>query len=76
VELGAAITWKYPSVVLKGENSVAEFYSVVLTKDKQQAETGAKMIHVGKNTRSRIVAKGIAGDSSLNCYRGLVEVKF
>ncbi|CAK9270701.1 unnamed protein product [Sphagnum jensenii] len=75
VELGAAITWKYPSVVLKGDNSVAEFYSVVLTKDKQQAETGAKMIHVGKNTRSRIVAKGIAGDSSLNCYRGLVEVQ-
>jgi hypothetical protein len=60
VETGSAITWKYPSVVLKGDNSVGEFYSVALTNNKQQADTGTKMIHVGKNTRSRIVSKGIS----------------
>ncbi len=60
VETGSAITWKYPSVVLKGDNSVGEFFSVALTNNMQQADTGTKMIHVGKNTRSRIVSKGIS----------------
>ncbi|KAK9813163.1 hypothetical protein WJX72_010020 [[Myrmecia] bisecta] len=74
VETGSAITWKYPSVVLKGDNSVGEFYSVALTNHMQQADTGTKMIHVGKNTRSRIVSKGISAGKSKNCYRGLVQV--
>ncbi|GHP02980.1 UPF0051 protein abci8, chloroplastic [Pycnococcus provasolii] len=74
VETGSAITWKYPSVVLKGDNSIGEFYSVALTKNMQQADTGTKMIHVGKNTRSRIVSKGISAGTSKNCYRGLVSV--
>ncbi|KAM0941250.1 putative SUF system FeS cluster assembly, SufBD [Dioscorea sansibarensis] len=74
VETGSAITWKYPSVVLKGDDSVGEFYSVALTKDYQQADTGTKMIHIGKNSRSRIVSKGISAGKSRNCYRGLVQV--
>lgn len=74
VETGSAITWKYPSVVLKGDNSVGEFYSVALTNNYQQADTGSKMIHVGKNTRSRIISKGISAGRSRNCYRGLVQV--
>jgi Fe-S cluster assembly protein SufB len=74
VETGSAITWKYPSCVLKGDDSIGEFYSVALTNNKQQADTGTKMIHVGKNTRSRIVSKGISAGGSVNCYRGLVSV--
>lgn len=74
VETGSAVTWKYPSVVLKGDNSIGEFYSVALTNNYQQADTGTKMIHVGKNTRSRIVSKGISAGNSANCYRGLVQV--
>jgi len=74
VETGSAITWKYPSVILAGDNSVGEFYSVALTNNMQQADTGTKMIHIGKNTRSRIVSKGISAGSSANCYRGLVQV--
>ena len=76
VETGSAITWKYPSVVSKGDNSIGEFYSVALTNNKQQADTGTEMIHVGKNTRSRIVSKGISAGKSVNCYRGLVQVCF
>jgi Fe-S cluster assembly scaffold protein SufB len=75
VETGSAITWKYPSVILKGDNSVGEFYSVALTNNKQQADTGTKMVHVGKNTRSRIVSKGISAGNSVNAYRGLVQVQ-
>ncbi|XP_010922565.1 iron-sulfur cluster assembly SufBD family protein ycf24 [Elaeis guineensis] len=75
VETGSAITWKYPSVVLKGDDTVGEFYSVALTKDYQQADTGTKMIHVGKNSRSRIISKGISAGKSRNCYRGLVQVQ-
>ncbi|KAK9808520.1 hypothetical protein WJX73_004106 [Symbiochloris irregularis] len=75
VETGSAITWKYPSVVLKGDDSVGEFYSVALTNNRQQADTGTKMVHVGKNTRSRIVSKGISAGQSQNCYRGLVQVQ-
>ncbi|XP_010907405.1 iron-sulfur cluster assembly SufBD family protein ycf24 [Elaeis guineensis] len=75
VETGSAITWKYPSVVLKGNDTVGEFYSVALTKDYQQADTGTKMIHVGKNSRSRIISKGISAGKSRNCYRGLVQVQ-
>ena len=74
VETGSAITWKYPSCVLKGENSVGEFYSVALTNHKQQADTGTKMIHLGKNTRSRIISKGISAGESHNSYRGLVQI--
>ena len=74
VETGSAITWKYPSCVLKGDNSVGEFYSVALTNNFQQADTGTKMIHIGKNTRSRIVSKGISAGRSQNSYRGLVKV--
>jgi Fe-S cluster assembly protein SufB len=74
VETGSAITWKYPSVVLKGENSIGEFYSVAVTNNYQQADTGTKMIHIGKNTRSRIVSKGISAGKSQNSYRGLVKV--
>lgn len=75
VETGSAITWKYPSVVLQGDNSIGEFYSVALTNNMQQADTGTKMIHIGKNTRSRIVSKGISAGSSRNCYRGLVQIQ-
>ncbi|EFN60070.1 hypothetical protein CHLNCDRAFT_29265 [Chlorella variabilis] len=75
VETGSAITWKYPSVVLKGDHSVGEFYSVALTNNRQQADTGTKMIHVGKGTRSRIVSKGISAGHSVNAYRGLVQVQ-
>ena len=74
VETGSAITWKYPSCVLRGENSVGEFYSVALTRDYQQADTGTKMIHIGKNTRSTIVSKGISAGHGQNAYRGLVKV--
>lgn len=74
VEVGAAITWKYPSCILQGDNSVGEFYSVALTNGHMQADTGTKMIHIGKNTRSTIVSKGIAADVSHNSYRGLVQV--
>jgi Fe-S cluster assembly protein SufB len=74
VETGSAITWKYPSVVLKGDNSIGEFYSVAVTNNYQQADTGTKMIHLGKNTKSRIVSKGISAGRSQNSYRGLVEI--
>ena len=74
VETGSAITWKYPSVVLLGDNSVGEFYSVAVTNNYQQADTGTKMIHIGKNTRSTIVSKGISAGRSNNSYRGLVRV--
>jgi len=74
LETGSAITWKYPSVILKGDNSVGEFYSVAFTKGKQQADTGTKMIHLGKNTRSTIISKGISAGNSQNSYRGLVKV--
>jgi Fe-S cluster assembly protein SufB len=74
VETGSAITWKYPSCVLLGENSTGEFYSVALTNHLQQADTGTKMIHVGKNTRSKIISKGISAGRSSNCYRGQVKV--
>lgn len=74
VETGSAITWKYPSVILKGDNSIGEFYSVALTNHYQQADTGTKMIHLGKNTKSRIVSKGISAGFSNNSYRGLVKV--
>ncbi|MGN6800470.1 MAG: Fe-S cluster assembly protein SufB, partial [Ginsengibacter sp.] len=73
VETGSAITWKYPSVILKGDNSIGEWYSVALTNHFQQADTGTKMIHIGKNTRSRIVSKGISAGKSQNSYRGLVR---
>jgi Fe-S cluster assembly protein SufB len=73
VETGSAITWKYPSVILKGDYSIGEFYSVALTNNHQQADTGTKMIHLGKNTKSRIVAKGISAGYSNNSYRGLVR---
>src|SRR5450432_1806146 len=74
VETGSAITWKYPSVILKGDNSTGEFYSVALTNHAQQADTGTKMIHLGKNTRSTIISKGIAAGRSNNSYRGLVRI--
>lgn len=74
VETGSAITWKYPSCILKGDNSVGEFYSVAFTNHYQQADTGTKMIHLGKNSRSRIVSKGISAGNSQNSYRGLVRV--
>ncbi len=74
VETGSAITWKYPSCVLQGENSVGEFYSVAVTNHYQQADTGTKMIHLGKNTRSTIVSKGISAGHSNNSYRGLVKI--
>jgi len=74
VETGSAITWKYPSVVLKGENSVGQFYSVAITKNHQQADTGSKMIHLGKNSKSQIISKSICGDQSSNTYRGLVKI--
>ena len=74
VETGSAITWKYPSCILKGENSVGEFYSVALTNNMQQADTGTKMIHIGRGTRSTIVSKGISAGRSQNAYRGLVRI--
>jgi Fe-S cluster assembly protein SufB len=74
VETGSAITWKYPSVVLRGDNSIGEFYSVAVTNNMQQADTGTKMVHLGKNTKSRIVSKGISAGRSQNSYRGLVDV--
>jgi Fe-S cluster assembly protein SufB len=74
VETGSAITWKYPSCVLVGDNSVGEFYSVALTNNMQQADTGSKMVHVGKNTRSTIISKGISAGKSSNSYRGLVKM--
>ena len=74
VETGSAITWKYPSCILKGDHSIGEFYSVAITKNKQQADTGTKMIHIGKNTKSRIVAKGISAGKANNTYRGLVKM--
>lgn len=74
VETGSAITWKYPSVILKGDNSIGEFYSVAVTNNHQQADTGTKMTHIGNNTRSRIVSKGISAGVSQNSYRGLVKV--
>ncbi|MBF2021229.1 MAG: Fe-S cluster assembly protein SufB [Hydrococcus sp. C42_A2020_068] len=75
VETGSAITWKYPSCVLIGDNSVGEFYSIALTNNKQQADTGTKMIHIGKNTRSTIISKGISAGNSKNSYRGLVKMR-
>ncbi|MFN4233731.1 MAG: Fe-S cluster assembly protein SufB [Bacteroidia bacterium] len=74
VETGSAITWKYPSCILKGDNSVGEFYSVAVTNNMQQADTGTKMIHIGKNTKSTIVSKGISAGKSNNSYRGLVKI--
>jgi Fe-S cluster assembly protein SufB len=74
VETGSAITWKYPSCILQGDDSIGEFYSVALTNHHQQADTGTKMIHIGKNTRSTIVSKGISAGFGQNCYRGLVKI--
>ena len=74
VETGSAITWKYPSVILKGDNSVGEFYSIAVTNNYQQADTGTKMIHLGKNTKSTIISKGISAGKSQNSYRGLVKI--
>ena len=74
VETGSAITWKYPSCILRGDNSSAEFYSVAVTNNHQQADTGTKMIHIGRNTRSRIISKGISAGFSQNAYRGLVKM--
>ena len=74
VETGSSITWKYPSVILQGDNSIGEFYSVAVTNNKMQADTGTKMIHIGKNTRSTIISKGISAGESNNSYRGLVKI--
>jgi Fe-S cluster assembly protein SufB len=74
VETGSAVTWKYPSCVLKGDNSVGEFYSVAVTNNFQQADTGTKMIHLGRNTKSTIISKGISAGQSQNSYRGLVQI--
>ena len=74
VETGSAITWKYPSCILKGDNSTGEFYSVAVTNNYQQADTGTKMIHIGKNTKSKIISKGISAGFSQNSYRGHVNV--
>jgi Fe-S cluster assembly protein SufB len=74
VETGSAVTWKYPSCILKGDNAVGEFYSIAVTNNYQQADTGTKMIHIGKNTRSTIISKGISAGRSQNSYRGLVRV--
>lgn len=74
VETGSAVTWKYPSVILQGDNSIGEFYSVALTNNYQQADTGTKMIHLGKNTRSTIISKGISAGKGQNVYRGLVKI--
>src|SRR5439155_407128 len=74
VETGSAITWKYPGCILQGDSSIGEFYSVAVTSHKQQADTGTKMIHLGKNTRSTIVSKGISAGRGQNTYRGLVKI--
>jgi len=74
VETGSAVTWKYPSCILKGDNSIGEFYSIAVTNNYQQADTGTKMIHLGKNTRSTIISKGISAGQSQNSYRGLVKI--
>jgi Fe-S cluster assembly protein SufB len=74
IETGSAITWKYPSVILQGDDSVGEFYSVAVTNNRQQADTGTKMVHIGKNTRSTIISKGISAGHSHNAYRGLVRI--
>jgi len=74
LETGSAITWKYPSCILKGNNSIGEFYSVALTNNHQQADTGTKMIHIGKNSRSLVISKGISAAKSSNTYRGLVKI--
>jgi Fe-S cluster assembly protein SufB len=74
VETGSAITWKYPSCILKGDHSVGEFYSVAVTNNMQQADTGTKMVHIGKNTKSTIISKGISAGKSQNSYRGLVQI--
>ena len=74
VETGSAITWKYPSVVLKGDNSIGQFYSIAITKNHQQADTGSKMIHLGKNSKSQIISKSISQDQTSNTYRGLVKI--
>ncbi|MCH9821841.1 MAG: SufD family Fe-S cluster assembly protein, partial [Bacteroidetes bacterium] len=74
VETGSAVTWKYPSCVLKGDYSVGEFYSVAVTNNYQQADTGTKMVHIGKNTKSTIISKGISAGNSNNSYRGLVKI--
>ena len=74
VETGSAITWKYPSCILQGDNSVGEFYSVAVTNNRQQADTGTKMVHLGKNTRSTIISKGISAGKGQNTYRGLVRI--
>ncbi|MCG8325215.1 MAG: SufD family Fe-S cluster assembly protein, partial [Thiotrichales bacterium] len=74
VETGSAITWKYPSCILQGDHSIGEFYSVAMTNNRQQADTGTKMIHLGKNTRSTIISKGISAGRAQNAYRGLVRI--
>ncbi len=74
METGSAITWKYPSCLLQGDNSVGEFYSVALTNNRQQADTGTKMIHIGKNTTSTIISKGISAGRGQNTYRGMVRI--
>ncbi|MBL4624516.1 MAG: Fe-S cluster assembly protein SufB, partial [Flavobacteriales bacterium] len=74
VETGSAVTWKYPSCILKGDNSVGEFYSVAVTNNYQQADTGTKMLHIGKNTKSTIISKGVSAGHSQNSYRGLVKI--
>ncbi len=74
VETGSAITWKYPSCILKGDNSVGEFYSIAITNNYQMADTGTKMIHLGKNTKSKIISKGISAGNSDMMYRGLVDI--
>ncbi len=75
VETGSAITWKYPSCILQGDNSIGEFYSVAMTNNRQQADTGTKMMHIGKNTRSTIISKGISAGKSNNSYSGLVRIQ-
>ena len=74
VETGSAITWKYPSCILQGDNSVGEFYSIAITNNHQKADTGTKMIHLGKNTKSKIISKGISAGKSDMMYRGLVDI--
>ncbi|MCB1828237.1 MAG: SufD family Fe-S cluster assembly protein, partial [Coxiellaceae bacterium] len=74
IETGSAITWKYPSVILQGDDSIGEFYSVALTNNYQQADTGTKMVHIGKNTKSTIISKGISAGHGQNSYRGLVRM--
>ena len=74
VETGSAITWKYPSCILQGDNSMGQFYSVALTNNYQQADTGTKMIHLGKNTRSTIISKGVSAGFGQNSYRGMVKI--